>query len=135
MTGALLMLMAVGGDRVDISGGGGAIDVAEGAAFAQIAFESDGDIVSTTSVGSSDDGDWIAPKAVAPSAYEIRAHKDSGATPDGSALDTWLPLTSNRSWSLTQSGAGAKSASLTISIRIGGTVVSSGVFVLSAEAL
>lgn len=123
--------------QVDISGGGGASDTNAGAAFAGIGFESDGDITSTNTTGSVDAGDWIAPKAAAPGGYEIMAHQDSGDAVDGtsSALDTWLALTSDRAWTLTQVGGGSKAASLTVSIRLGSATLSSGVFTLDATAI
>jgi hypothetical protein len=122
--------------RVDISAGGGASDtqVNPTPAFASNVFENDGDVLSVNTVGPSDVGDWVSPKAAAPGAYEIMAHQNSGAALDAgsSALDTWLALTSTRSWFQTQTGVGNKSANLTISIRLGSTVLSSGTFTLSA---
>jgi len=125
------------GVRVDISGGFSVVDTNGGTSTAGIVFESDGDVVKTNSLGNTDAGDWISPKAAAPGTYEIMAHQESGDALDGgsSALDTWLVLTSSRSWSITQIGAGAKSATLTVSIRIGSVVLSSGSGTLSATAL
>lgn len=136
MSGVLTGALGVPSGIVDISDGGGADDVAAGAAFARIAFDSDGDIISEISTGAIDAGDWITPKAGAPGAYEIMAHQDSGSALDGtsSALDTWLALSSIRDWEITQVGAGLKTAALTISIRLGSTVLSSGSFSLSAQA-
>jgi hypothetical protein len=128
---------AVGaGSRVDISAGGAVEDVeaAPSTALARIDFESDGDITAITSVGSVDAGDWLSPKSAAPGAYQIMAHQNSGDAVTGS-LDTWLALTSTRSWSLEQLVAGAVAANLTISIGIGGVALSSGTFTLEAEVL
>jgi hypothetical protein len=128
-----------GGFLVNISGGFGAEDNGAGAASAGIEFQSDGDVVTTTtSAGSTDAGDWVTPKLFAPLvAFEILAHQNSGDTLDGSsnALDTWLPLSTSRTWKITQSGTGVKSAALTISIRVGGTTLSSGAVSLAATAL
>jgi hypothetical protein len=122
---------------VNIADGGGANDsqLDPTPAFAGISFESDGDVMSTTVAGSVDAGDWIAPKAAAPGAYQIMAHQNSGDALDvgSDALDTWLALTSARAWQQTQTGAGSKSANLTVSIRLGSTVLSSGVFTLAAQ--
>lgn len=126
------------GVRVDISAGGGAEDTAAGTCSVSLAFESDGDIAATTtSSGSTDAGDWIAPKAAAPGSYEVLLHQDSGDALDGgsAALDTWLALSSTRTITMTQTGAGVKSASFTVSIRLGSTTLSSGTFTLSATAL
>ena len=42
---------------------------------------------------------WVTPATDA-SKWEIRATVESGATPDGSPLNTWLPLNLSRSWGL-----------------------------------
>lgn len=60
---------------------------------------------------------WITPTSAAGAAYEALLHQVSGSTITGSALDTWLPLSSNRAWSLTQAGAGELVAVATVSIR------------------
>lgn len=122
---------------VDISGGGSVSDVQGGPSgcVARVEFQNDGDIQAITA-GSTDVGDWITPKAAAPGAYEIHAHQNSGdALAASDALDTWLALTSTRGWGVEvpAPGPGAKAANLTIQIRLGGVVLSSGVFLLSAE--
>jgi len=136
VSGALL-LVAVGGPHVDISSGGDAEDsqASPTPAVAQIVFEADGDIQRIVTAGTTDIGDWITPKAAASGAFEIFAHQDSGDALDvgSSALDSWLSLSTGRNWSITQLGVpGAKSADLTISIRVGGGTLSSGVFTLDA---
>lgn len=129
--------IAAGAPRVDISGGGGASDTQLGVAFAAVGFENDGDVTSTNTSGSADAGDWISPKAAAPGSYEIMAHQDSGDTlgAGSDALDTWLALSSSRAWNLTLSAPGSEAAQLTISIRLGSTTLSSGVFTLDAQAV
>lgn len=136
MSGALAGIVGPAIGVVDISGGGGSNDtVAAGTADSTTQFESDGDIVSiTSSSGTVDVDDWIVPKAAAPGAYEIMAHLNSGDTPTGT-LDTWQALTSNRAWNLQQTGSGSKTANLTISIRLGSTVLSSGTFIIEAIVL
>jgi hypothetical protein len=105
-------------------------------ATASVSFENDGDRIEATSLGSVDVGDWITPKALAPGGYEIMAHLNSGNTPAGSALDTWLALTGNRGWSLTTTGISEHlTANLTVSIRLSGAVIASGTIVLDAEAI
>lgn len=123
------------GILVNIAGGGGASDTQIGIpAFASISFESDGDVVSANTGGTSDDGDWVTPKFVAPASYEIMAHQNSGdaLAVGSSALDTWLALSSTRTWVLSTSGTAAKNANLTVSIRLGSTTLSSGTFTLAA---
>lgn len=60
---------------------------------------------------------WITPTTSA-SLYEVRATKVSGDTPNaGSALNTWLPCTTTRSWALYLTGVGRFDCVLTIEIR------------------
>lgn len=93
--------------------------------------ESDGDIIRSLSNGTAqDEGDWISPKSAAPSDYEVRATHTGGDSGGygGAALDTWLPLSSNRTWTVTQATEGIREAQLTIEIRKGsGSVLDSTV--------
>lgn len=47
-----------------------------------------------------DRGDWISPKSNF-SLYSARVTPQSGTSPSGSALNTWLNLGTNREWSIT----------------------------------
>lgn len=58
--------------------------------------------------------DWVTPTSNAPN-YDVRATLVSGDTPSGT-LNSWLPLSSSRSWSLT-AVADAYACTLTIEIR------------------
>ena len=49
--------------------------------------------------------------------YEVRATLASGNTPTGSALATWLILSSDRTWELVASPGNVLSCTLTIDIR------------------
>lgn len=45
--------------------------------------------------------DWLRPVTASPSIYQAMLTVVSGASPDsGDDIDTWLPLSSNRSWSV-----------------------------------
>ena len=114
----------------------GADDVSAGVAFAGVGFESDGDIISTISSGSSDAGDWITPKALAPGGYTLRASLSAGDALDGSssALDTDIALTGSPNWSITQTGAGSKASTLAMTIKLAGGTVKTGTVTLSAQA-
>lgn len=80
-------------------------------------------------------GNWITPAAAAPGAYEVRATLNSGDTPTGT-LATWLALTSDRTWELTQSGgAGTKTCELGIEIRLGAVVLATATVTLDVEVL
>lgn len=49
--------------------------------------------------------------------YEVRLVVNSGDNPTGSALNTWLATSSDRTWTLTQTVVGTKVANVTASIR------------------
>jgi hypothetical protein len=103
---------------------------------ARYTLESDGDVITeTTTFGIADAGDWISPKAAAPSDYQVRATLISGDTPGVGTFDTWLVLTSNRTWTLQQfAEGGAKEAVITIEIRKGtGATLTSADITLYAE--
>jgi hypothetical protein len=128
---------AMGGDQIALSGLTISAIGSGGAQTATYTLESDGDVISaTTGDGSLDAGDWISPKASAPSDYEVRATLDSGDPPTGT-VSSWLALTSNRSWSLTQFAAGSsKESNLTIEIRKGaGATLASAAVTLYAERI
>jgi hypothetical protein len=111
--------------------------VGGGSQTATYTLESDGDIVRvTTPLGSADIGDWISPKASAPSNYEVLATLNSGTLTSGTT-GSWLALTSNRSWTLTRAIVGAAdTVNLTIQIRKGsGSTLASATVTLDAERL
>ena len=88
--------------------------------------ENDGDVIRTINAVPTDVGDWIVPKASAPGSYECRATKLSGVNPtSGSALATWLALTSLQSWGLARNTLGSSTCVLLIEIRLGGTTLGS----------
>lgn len=67
--------------------------------------------------GQTNGTNWVTPTSSAAN-YEVRATKVSGDTPNpGDALNTWLPCTSNRSWTLQLTGIGRLDCVLTIEIR------------------
>lgn len=138
MSGVANLLAALmgGSGFVNLTAGGSIDDstAAPDTAQAGVTFEADGDIASFTSAaGSVDVGDWITPKAVAPGAYEIMAHQNSGDAVSGT-LDTWLSFP--QSWfTPEQLVAGSKAANLTISIRRYGVVLSSGTWILAAVVI
>ena len=127
---------AMGGDRIALSGVS-VSSVGAGSQTATYTLESDGDVVTaTTPLGSSDIGDWIDPKASAPSDYEVQATLNAGTLSGGSsATGSWLALTSNRSWTLGRVTVGvADQVELTIEIRKGsGATLASATVTLDAE--
>ena len=132
----LAAFAAIGGDKISLSGVA-VSSVGSGSQTATYTLESDGDVVrATTPLGSSDIGDWITPKASAPSDYEVRATLNSGTLTSGTT-GSWLALTSNRSWTLTQATVGAADpVDLTIEIRKGsGATLASATVTLDAERL
>lgn len=79
--------------------------------------------------------DWVRPTEHAPGSFEIMAHVDAGNLDAGDAVDTWLALTTPRSWSVIDAtqGVDPETATITVSIRFGGTVLASGQYSLSAN--
>lgn len=125
---------AMGGDKISLSNVT-VVSVGAGTQTATYTLESDGDVISaTTSGGSVDEGDWIDPKASAPSDYEVQATLNAGTLTSGTT-GSWLALTSNRSWSLQQITIGqATQVDLTIEIRKGsGATLASATVTLDAE--
>jgi hypothetical protein len=76
----------------------------------------------------------IAPQAGVGASYEIFATRIAGALPSGT-MDTWLPLTSGQTWTLTQSATGEKLSTVTFKIRLAGSgsVMAQANFDMSAE--
>jgi len=69
-----------------------------------------------------DIGDWVDPKSEAPGLYEIMCTDTGGPDPInlGDSLDTWLALTSTRSWGIALGVTGGYNATGTVSIRYDG---------------
>jgi len=59
---------------------------------------------------------WVTPTLLAGD-WEIRAVLESGDSPSQGVLNTWLPLTSNRSWVLSRSTEGFLLTFLTFEFR------------------
>lgn len=98
-------------------------------ATAQVVFATDGTGTATNQAGFN----WVTPTSLAPGAYTIRAHVAAGSTPSGSTLDADLALSSQRSWLVTQSGAGTTSSTLDLTLKDGGgNTVASDQLVLEA---
>jgi len=127
---------AIGGDKIQLSGVA-VLSTGNGSQTATYTLESDGDVVTaTTDGGSVDAGDWIDPKAAAPSDYEVQATLNAGTLTSGTT-GSWLALSSNRSWTLTRATVGtATQVDLTIEIRRGsGATLASANVTLDAERL
>jgi hypothetical protein len=103
-----------------------------GSASASVALNSNGSGTATNQSAF----DWVTPTSIAPGGYTIRAHVASGTNPIGSALDTDLALSSNRSWTHNQSGVGVKTCVLELTLKdsLGNTVKTSSVN-MTAEVL
>ena len=130
----LAAFAAMGGDKISLSGVA-VSSVGAGSQTATYTLESDGDVVTATTPGGSvDAGDWIDPKASAPSDYEVQATLNAGTLTSGTT-GSWIALTSNRSWTLTRLTVGAATqVDLTIEIRKGaGATLASANVTLDAE--
>jgi hypothetical protein len=130
----LAAFAAIGGDQIALSNVN-VSSIGAGSQTATYTLESDGDVVSDSTIfGPVDEGDWITPKANAPSDYEVQATLNAGTLTSGTT-GSWLALTSNRSWTLTQATVGAAdTVDLTIEIRKGsGATLASATITLEAE--
>lgn len=81
--------------------------------------------------------DWIIPNAEANNyAFEVKADVNStsgnGLDAGSAATGSWLALTSDREWFCNRTTVGTDSANLTISIRLGGDVLDTGIYFLEA---
>lgn len=105
-------------DDIDAGSGSGGDDVAD----ASVRINSDGTVDSITGTGGTvqinADTDWMVPNAYAASyasVVRVKATLQSGDTPTGT-VGTALDLTSDQTWTITQTGSGLKSCSLLIEI-------------------
>jgi hypothetical protein len=105
-------------------------------AVAGYRLDSDGSMYRTIGSGTytAFGGEWLLSGAA--SAYEARATLVSGTSPAGSALSSWLVLSSDRTWTLTTAATGYKTCELTIEIRNATTeaVLDTASVVLESEA-
>lgn len=108
-----------------------------GTAGVTLAINSNGTLVVTgTNAGTLDSYNWITPTTGSTS-YYVRATLIGGSFSSGTT-GTWLALTSNRTWTVTQSGAGTKTANATFEIASdsGGTnIVASAGIILTADVI
>lgn len=106
-------------------------------ADATLRFDPNGAVLSlTNSNGVVQITDWYLPNTPGiGSQFWIRATLSSGTSPTGSALSTWLQLSSAISWRLTQTTNGSKTCTLAISIATdaaGANIVTTGTAVITA---
>lgn len=124
------------------AGGGGSEIVAladysvednnSGSAEAAYSLTSTGDVIATTTLnGPIDVADWVSPKSAAPGSYECRADVVFGSVTG--TTGSWLALTSTRTWSLAKSDPGFGAARLTVSIRLGGTTLTTATIDLTVQ--
>jgi hypothetical protein len=108
-------------------------DTNSGSAEASYSLTTTGNVVGTTTLnGAINIGDWISPNSAAPGSYEARADVVFGSV-SGSATGSWLVLTTTRTWTLARATPGGSAARLTVSIRLGGTTLTSATVDLTAQ--
>lgn len=92
---------------------------ASSAVTSSIQFGNNGKTTTITVSGSSGVENWVEPASAAP-LYEIRATLVSGTSPTGAVLNTWLPLSTTRIWTVTRllgTGAGTTTGTINVQIR------------------
>ena len=139
MSGALAaMLLGSGGPAYALPAGGTG-DVSSGgtAAVTTIAMNSNGAYsIAGNTLGVLQSGNWVTPTVYAPGSYTIRVHQNSGTAVTGSALDSDLALSSNRSWTLTEAAIGTLTANLTLTLKDGGgNTLKTATFDITAQRL
>lgn len=82
-------------------------------ANASVVFKSDGTVEDQDGASL---GDWLTPSAAAHGGFEIRATANPD-TPDAGTMNSWLALSSDRTWSEGQSGIGVSSKTFQVEIR------------------
>ena len=69
------------------------------------------------SLGNYTDTEWVSPTSTGiGSSYEVRATMTSGVTPSGT-FNSWIALSTNRTWTLSRSNLGTTTSSFTLQIR------------------
>lgn len=123
MSGINVLLMGTsGGVRITLANTSvNPIAVFPATASATYELQLDGDIVIYENGSPTDIGDWIIPRSAAGSDYEVFATLNSG-TLDSGTTGSWLGLGTTRSWGVTRSSLGTKSAQIGLEIRRVGTV-------------
>lgn len=128
-----------------ISGGGPTVSlpaalsptstVAAGTATCQFELTNGGDIRMTTVNNTVNDvGDWITPKNSF-SLFEVMLTVNSGTSPSGSAVGSWLNLGTTRNWQISQAVLGINSNNCTVQIRraSSGVVMATSAVNMTAE--
>ena len=109
-----------------------------GPANATFIINSDGTTSATTNPsGTENTPDWAIPAfAGVGNDYEVRATVQSGSTPSTGTVNSWLALSSNRSWSNQTNSNELRTTQLLMEIRPagGGSTLSSGTVTITAES-
>lgn len=128
-----LLLASIPVNIVSLSGGRAEVSDFTSPNTAQIDFNSDGTITGLET--GTDNWFTLAPSVGIGADYEIFAERTAGALPTGT-MDTWIALSSNRSWSVTQAGAGESSSTILVKIRTSsGGLLASASYDLFAEVI
>jgi hypothetical protein len=138
--GAAFLLAAAGGvaaivNPISISNESASKVTTDGStATASFTFRTDRKVVDQD--GSSLDTSWIS-SGYNLGDYSIRVTVNSGTTPTGT-IGSWLALSSNRTWSLSQSSgaSGTKTCSLKVEIKenASGTILDTATYTLTADS-
>lgn len=106
-------------------------------ARASFTLGSDGRVTTEGSAGPSSASSYAWLDSGNGALYDVRATLSSGTTPTGSAVGSWLQLSTSRSWVQTRTSTGERMCDLLIEIRPtgGGATVASATISLSAEVV
>lgn len=108
--------VAAAGGRSEIIAGPVAASASDPAfATAAIRYKANGEYETVVGVFPLPEGNWVKPAGAA-AEWEIRATLNSGPLPTGT-FNAWLPMTADRTWSLTRSSTGIFLSTMTFEFR------------------
>ncbi len=125
-----------GGITITLAASYSASALVSGGATAQFELTSAGDVRMTNGNNSVVDvGDWLAPKTNM-AGFDCMLTLNSGTSPTGSALATWLNLGTTRNWQITRGGSGVNTNNCTVQIRnaVSLTVLDTATVLMTADA-
>ena len=138
MSGAVAAASAAAGIVVSLSATYTVSDstVSPTNANSRLQLTSGGDINSIKITGGTTDlGDWIAPKSAAGGNFEARSTLTSGSLSSDPSAGSWVALSSSLTWSRQQTTNGTSQAIFTLEIRnaTSGVTLASSTVTLNAE--
>jgi hypothetical protein len=135
VSGIQMMLMAAGGGVVNPLAGGTAYSTAFDTATAGWRFNNDGTVSKRLQATFTTDHNWFRPPGGTPGgSYWARLTVNSGTGPSGSAVGSWIAISSVPQWTLSRSTNGTTTGTYTIQIAsdaAGANILASGTYIVT----